>query len=125
MIIDRYNDFQKKTVYTKLFGTIMNENITVGCVTCHTLFLNMKWRDYLPLLHGDYNTSTKWYNKVVLHYCENPTHIILSNRSRTGINQMFDFTKALLEQCQANWLPLYELHKVALEMEKKVEGLPI
>jgi hypothetical protein len=119
-IIDPDNPIVKQ-----ILNKLMNDKIIVGCVTCNTFFLNMKWKDYIPLLGGDYQTPTKWYNKVVLHYCQNPTHTILSNRNQQGFNQSFNFSDFLMQQCEDNNLPLTELVKVALEMETKLERMPI
>lgn len=59
----------------KLLTQLMKDKITVKCTTCNITFLDMKWNQYLWLLNGDYNTPTKWYNQVALHYCQHPNRL--------------------------------------------------
>jgi hypothetical protein len=109
----------------ELFKDIMNDRIVVGCVTCNIFFLNMKWKDYLPLLNGDFTTPTKWYNAMAMHYCQHPTHEILSNRNPRGINQMTNFTETFNEQLRRNDLTLQEFTAVVYEMQRQTENKPI
>jgi hypothetical protein len=92
------SDKRKLQTLIKTLGTVLEENIVVACTSCNEVFLNMKYKDYMKLLNGDLKTPTKWYNKVVLHFCENPQHEILSNQSPSGINQVFNFTQNLRGQ---------------------------
>lgn len=103
----------------------MNDKIVVGCVTCNTFFLNMKWGDYLPLLNGDFSTPTRWYNKVAKHYCENPTHQIMSNRNPQGFNESFDFTKQFRHQLTLNNLSIRDFELAVDDTAQTTEFLPI
>jgi hypothetical protein len=109
----------------KIFQDLMRGKIVVGCVTCNTWFLNKEWKEYIALLQGDYFTPTKWYNTAAIHYCDNPTHEILSNRNPQGFNQSFNFTKQWAQQLEVNNISLKDFRTVCLEMKKQVEGLPI
>ena len=118
-------DQMKAALY--LSEELLSKHIVVACITCQKIFLNKSWKEYLQLLHGDYFTPTKWYNEVVLHYCESPTHEIISNRTilqGVSINQPFDFTKKLKQELEINHCPIAELYKVALiEKEKTKDNL--
>ena len=119
------SDEKKLQILIKTLGTVLDENIVVACASCNKVFLNMKYKVYLQLLGGDLKTPTKWYNKVVLHFCSNPQHEILSNQSPTGLNQTFNFTQNLRGQLTQLGISRGELHQVALDLEKEVERMPI
>lgn len=106
-------------------ANVLKENLTIKCLTCNELFLDMPYGDYIALLNGDYNTTTKWYNKVVLHFCNNPDHLIMSNRHPTGLTEAFNFTEALLTQLSDNNIPVNDLLIVAQEKEKEEENKQI
>ena len=121
----------------KLYTQIMKHPITIKCETCGELFLDMPWGEYLTLLGGttenkfqDVNlfTPTKTYNKVVLHYCQNPTHQILSNITiieGQAFNDHFNFTEQLTTQLTNSGVKLEDLYAVAKIEEIKTKDLPI
>jgi hypothetical protein len=118
----------KIAIAFKLQKELLNQKLIVGCLTCKEIFVNMTWKDYLPLLKGDYSTPTKWYNQVILHYCVNPTHEIWSNRTilqNKALNQAFNFTENLDNQLTWNNLSVSDLLKVALEKQQEVKDAPI
>jgi hypothetical protein len=119
------NNMDRTEVYRTIMSKLMNDKIVVGCVTCNTFFLNMKWKDYLPLIINDLASPTKWYNKVAKHYCDNPTHQIMSNRNPQGFNESFDFTKAFRHQLLENNLSLTDFRITVNEIAQQVEFLPI
>jgi hypothetical protein len=115
----------KLEVAKLLLSKLMNDRIIVGCETCNEVFLDMKWSAYLPLLHGNLNTPTKWYNKVALHYCQYPEHQIKSNRDRFGYNRPFNFSEAFETQLAQNNICVFDLIHVVREMEEKLKDAPV
>lgn len=108
-----------------LVSDLLTPNISVACITCGQVFLDMPYGKYIALLNNDYFTPTKWYNKVVLHFCDNPSHEILSNKHPSGLTQQFDFTHTLLWQLSDNRITIADLKNVALIEQTKVENLPV
>lgn len=112
----------------KLQNELMNQRIIIHCITCNTSFLNMSWKEYLSLLNGDFTTPTKWYNEVAFHYCNNPSHEILSNKTflqNKAVNREYNFTNAFNESLANAGLFIGDLLKVVLEERVKVITLPI
>jgi hypothetical protein len=113
-------------VAINLYTKLMSDKIMVACTTCGIIFLDKQWREYLPLLNGDYSTPTRWYNSVVIHFCENPSHIIMSNRDLLGYNTPINFSEAFT----ANLAPhtnvtLKELYDEAISRKNQVMELPV
>ena len=121
----------------KLYTEIMKHHITIKCESCGEVFLDMPWSEYLTLLGGtpenkfqdaDLFTPTKTYNKVVLHYCQNPTHQITSNTTiiqGEAFNAPFNFTEQLTTQLANNGVKLQDLYTVAKLEEVNTKDLPI
>lgn len=112
----------------KLQTELINQRIIVHCLTCNTSFLNMSWKEYLPIINGDFTTPTKWYNEVALHYCNNPTHEILSNKTflqDKAVNNEYNFTTSFNESLSNTGLLIGDLLKVVLEERIKAIKLPI
>lgn len=106
-----------------LVSDLLTPNISVACITCGQVFLNIPYGEYIALLNNDYFTPTKWYNKVVLHFCDNPSHEILSNKHPSGLTQQFDFTHTFIRQLSDNGITINDLRNVALIEQQKVENL--
>lgn len=114
---------EEKARYAKILADMLNQKLTIQCITCGHTFLDMKFNEYFSL-NINPQQSTKWYNQVVLHFCENPSHTIIGNTNQNG-QRITNFTEQLTYQLAINNLPIEQLQQVALEKQTETENNPI